>query len=814
MSNLPTINVTSYAQLQLVQFTDTSVGSPTNWRWDVNDHIGVSTDRNPIIDLSVYVGELHHDENPPYLIIKLTVSSGEESVKSYNLPIQLNLPATIQQLTDIAGSSDYGYIGINGNYLYKSFDLTHWEQLYYNESPFTKVAYGSNFALINYIGLQNCFRRFVAVCESNYYISFTFDSLIPETTGYFPSSVLSLAYALYEGNTSYEWIATCFGGELLTSYEGIVWVTSFVFDTPVYGMTTTLAWCGGLNAETIIGYENEPDILKWVGDNYYGGAREDFRGLDAIWGVTQAYGPGGYAFSFNVNEIGELHLLYIPNDSSFNIEPIGMFSVRFRIKISNYDDVQIGLFYKGNLSTGEFDYGLYFSNGNIQIQTAVSNITTSATIVDDSWHDVLWTYDNGYHRLYLDSVDKTLDENQYFITNNKYYLNLVEGDSPVFTGFVENIIFKTNTPRLKHWYCGSDFSSPVESQSGAKLNVVPNHIDSIGFISYDEGIASTNVYVSTFNVQNTKIFFTSSPINKCVSLTSAPFFVNFPGPNEKANSLAVGDNGLMVRLKDNASNDRNLLLYYKAEQNSLDSSGRDFRGTWEDQSETVVIGEHYIARGAEYAFDCKADSGESAQVLSPCSSLLRFFSSSEFSARFYVKTGLAPYNNPEVYCAVTKDSGKIWGIVASSDQSLTISGTTSSYTFNNVLSAPGIWDEIFVRYGVSGSEWYTWRVYVNGVFVGSFVNAVNSGTQKTSRIYINNINGAAAYIDELFIHEYGNPSDAILGYEPAWISMVVGTRNHKSVIYDGGKYIVVGDSSDIITTVDRTVFNTRQGILI
>lgn len=173
-------------------------------------------------------------------------------------------------------------------------------------------------------------------------------------------------------------------------------------------------------------------VLWYLGndsaDEYYGRLNGTWRPnatpLYADAPELSAYEPDYRSFDFISWYPGEGQAaIEMPYFSAIDFSGSSQFSIRVKVKKEN-SKAQIFFFLKGVFYTQSVpsteDYGFGLDNSRILIWTGdvFEGIRTDSKVLSDlEWHDVLWTYDAGFHTIYIDGVNKSLDHNNQDIRN-------------------------------------------------------------------------------------------------------------------------------------------------------------------------------------------------------------------------------------------------------------------------------------------------------------------------------------------------------------------------------------------------------------
>jgi hypothetical protein len=166
-------------------------------------------------------------------------------------------------------------------------------------------------------------------------------------------------------------------------------------------------------------------ILWWKGED---NTTESQAGLETTWATTPKYSDGKVGRCFNIDHsYPGSDTIVVENNALFNFVPSGDFSIRFWIKLIN--PLTTGNVYpikKGDSSGGIADWGIGFYGGFFEyVYNGVTWSFDTAEINDSEWHDVLFTYSNGYIHFYLDGIDCNEDDTyQRLCLNNSSHLKI------------------------------------------------------------------------------------------------------------------------------------------------------------------------------------------------------------------------------------------------------------------------------------------------------------------------------------------------------------------------------------------------------
>jgi hypothetical protein len=157
--------------------------------------------------------------------------------------------------------------------------------------------------------------------------------------------------------------------------------------------------------------------------------------LNATWNITPSYGDGKvdrcFEFDGNYPYAEYQHgVLTVDNNLLFNFLPSGAFSVQYWVKMDKDTLSQPGWIAKQVYYVGvDWAIGIGATALNVATVTLGVNYTLNSPvggnyfdvftfINDGEWHKILWTYSNGTHCFYLDSVYKATI---YFLVGNRNY---------------------------------------------------------------------------------------------------------------------------------------------------------------------------------------------------------------------------------------------------------------------------------------------------------------------------------------------------------------------------------------------------------
>lgn len=176
-------------------------------------------------------------------------------------------------------------------------------------------------------------------------------------------------------------------------------------------------------------------ILWWKGED---NTDESINGANGVVGyagrLSYVTGVVNKAFHISFTDPDAGNAFYVPSNALFNFEPSSAFTIRFYLKMYSSDTSKsiYVLTKSGNYIAGltnDIDWGIRVVNGSINFVVYLgSHINTEfasgGTIpYDDQFHDILVTYNNGYWRIYVDSVDMSIDTTaQHLISNHTNFL--------------------------------------------------------------------------------------------------------------------------------------------------------------------------------------------------------------------------------------------------------------------------------------------------------------------------------------------------------------------------------------------------------
>jgi hypothetical protein len=142
---------------------------------------------------------------------------------------------------------------------------------------------------------------------------------------------------------------------------------------------------------------------------------------NGVWQITPKYANGSFSprcFEFDYTPPTGSGCIDIPSSPRNKLDPDGKFSMRFYGKRDTTDSNEFFWVYKGGKGDGDAveDWAIGYYHGKIRLWLGLYKqpIFSVADIgIGTAWSGWLWTYNAGFHSVYINGVNKPLS------TNNK-----------------------------------------------------------------------------------------------------------------------------------------------------------------------------------------------------------------------------------------------------------------------------------------------------------------------------------------------------------------------------------------------------------